>query len=91
MQEKQKKRGVKRNSQDCLSILKPKSKFCFLSMPKLQKLIFYIWNRRQQSDQLTNSSFGMFWLIKASHSDQKKAHLASKGYLVQSLHVQINK
>ena len=47
-QEKQKKRGgekTKSKSQDCCVI----SKFCFLRMPKLRKLIFCIWIKRPQS------------------------------------------
>ena len=45
-----KKRGAekaKSKSQDCCVTFKPKiSKFCFLRMPELRKLIFCIWIRR---------------------------------------------
>ena len=44
---KVKKRGgekTKGESQDCCVTFKPpNSKFCFLRMPELRKLIFYIW------------------------------------------------
>ena len=49
-QEKRKKKGgekAKSKSQDCCVTFKPQnSKFCFLHMPELCKLIFYIWIRR---------------------------------------------
>ena len=48
-----KRRGekVKSDNQDCCVIFKPKNypKFCFLYMPELCKLIFYIWIRRPRS------------------------------------------
>ena len=42
---KVKKRGGEK-AKDCCVTLKPKnSKFCFLRMPELHKLIFCIWKR----------------------------------------------
>ena len=63
-----KKRGgeqVESKREDCCVIFKSKnySKFCFLRMPKLRKLIFCIWIRRPQSVRPVNSfmvSFSSF-------------------------------
>ena len=51
--------------EDCCVTFKSKtySKFCFLRMPKLRKLIFRIWIRRQRSVRPVNSfmvSFSSF-------------------------------
>ena len=58
-QEKRKKRGGKKatsKSQDCCVTFKPKtiSKFCFLRMHELHKLIFCIWIRRLRSVRPVN-------------------------------------
>ena len=62
-----------------VSLLNPKTitKFCFLHMPKLCKLIFCIWIRRSQSVQPVNSFMVGFSILKHD-SDQETAWLASK-------------
>ena len=55
------RREVKSKSQDCCVTFKPKnSKFCFLRMPKLCKLISCIWIRRLWSVCPVNGSVVSF-------------------------------
>ena len=62
-----------------MSLLNPKpiSKFCFLCMPKLRKLIFCIWNRRPWSVWPVNGFVVGFSSLEHD-SDQKTTRLASK-------------
>ena len=71
---------VKSDNQDCCVIfLNPKtiSKFCFLCMPELCKLIFCIWIRRPRSVRPVNS-FVLSFSSLQHDSDQKTTRLDSK-------------
>ena len=63
-QDKRKKRGgekAKSKSQDCCVTFKPKnSKFCFLRIPELRKLIFCIWIRKPWNVRSVNRSVVSF-------------------------------
>ena len=52
-QEKQKQRGEEKGKEKVKTVVsfvtKKISKFCFLWMPKLWKLVFCVWNRRPHS------------------------------------------
>ena len=58
-QEKRKKKGgekakSKSQAKTAVSLLNPKTKFCFLRMPELLKLVFCIWITRLRSVQPVN-------------------------------------
>ena len=81
-QEKRKKKGgekAKSKSQDCCV-----SKFCFLRMPELRKLIFCIWIRRPRSVRPVNRFVVSFSSLQHD-SDQKITRLASKRVFQQNL------
>ena len=60
------------------------SKFCFLRMPELRKLIFCIWIRRLRSVRPINLFVVSFSSLK-HNSDQKTTRLASKHVFRQNL------
>ena len=60
-----------------VSLIKPNTKFCFLRMTELRKIIFCIWIRSPQNVRPVNGF--MVSLSSLQHdSDQKTALLASK-------------
>ena len=69
-----------------MSLLNPKtlSKFCFLRMPELRKLIFCIWIRRPRSVRPVNRFVVSFSSLQHD-SDQKTTRLASKRVFRQNL------
>ena len=77
---RQEKRKVKVKT--AVSLLNPKtmSKFCFLRMPELRKLIFCIWIRRPPSVRPVNRFVVSFSSLQHD-SDQKTTQLASKRVL----------
>ena len=87
--EKSEKRGEERKatskSQDCCVTFKPNSKFCFLRIPELRKLIFCIWIRRPPSVRPVNGFFVVRFSSLLHDSDQKTSRLASKGFFRQNL------
>ena len=60
------------------------SKFCFLRMPELRKLIFCIWIRRPPSERPVNRFVVSFSSLEHD-SDQKTTRLASKRVFRQNL------
>ena len=87
-QEKQKKRGGeerkrKENVKSAVSLLTPTavSKFCFLHMPELRKLIFCIWIRRLPNAWPVNSVLVCFSSLYQD-SDQKMTQLQSQSKLL---------
>ena len=87
---KSEKRGEERKRKvkvkTAVSLLNPKtmSKFCFLRMPELCKLIFCIWIRRPWSVRPVNRFVVSFSSLQHD-SDQKTTRLASKRVFRQKL------
>ena len=63
------------------------SKFCFLCMPELHKLIFCIWIRRLRTVQPVNGFVVSFSSLQ-NDSDQKTTRQVSKRVFQQNLHGQ---
>ena len=78
----ERKRKVKVKT--AVSLLNPKTKFCFLRMPELRKLIFYIWIRRPWSVRPVNRFVVSFSSLKRD-SDQKTTWVPSKRVFRQNL------
>ena len=81
---KEGRKESKSKSQDCCVTFKPKiSKFCFLHIPKLCKLIFCNWIRNLQSVRPVNGfmvSFSSLWYDRGpeNHLTSFKIHFSAK-------------
>ena len=84
----ERKRKVKVKTAVSLLNPKPISKFCFLRMPELRKLMFCIWIKRLQSVQPVNGFVVSFSSLQ-HNSDQKTTQLASKHVFQQNLQGQM--
>ena len=86
---KAKKEG-RRESEKYKSRLLCHSKFCFLRMPGLRKLIFCIWIRRPRSVRPVNRFVVSFSSLQHD-SDQKTTRIASKHVFLQNLQERMGK
>ena len=84
----ERKRKVKVKSAVSLFNPKPVSKFYFLHMPELCKLMVCIWIKRLQSVQPVNGFVVSFSSLQ-QNSDQKTTRLASKHVFQQNLQGQM--
>ena len=80
----ERKRKVKVKSAVSLFNPKPVSKFYFLRMPELRKLLVCIWIKRLRSVQPVNGFVVSFSSLQ-QNSDQKTTRLASKHVFQQNL------
>ena len=80
----ERKRKVKVKSAVSLFNPKPVSKFYFLRMPELRKLMVCIWIKRLRSVQRVNGLVVSFSSLQ-QNSDQKTTRLASKHVFQQNL------
>ena len=85
-EKRREERKRKVNVKTAVSLLNPKtiSKFCFLRMPELRKVIFCIWIRRAPSVRPVNRFVVSFSSLQHD-SDQKTTRLASKRVFQQNL------
>ena len=84
----ERKRKVKVKSAVSLFNPKPVSKFYFLRMPELRKLMVCIWIKRLRSVQRVNDLVVSFSSLQ-QNSDQKTTRLASKHVFQQNLQGQM--